>query len=222
MLFVDLASNTCPKNAEQKAAGENKDIVESTSTYKLTDYKQHYGPDNKNTDNINPVWELFNHALIIVYKLKGSCLRSLSNCYLLNAKLINVEKNRYRPLGPERGAIYVVAAEQRIQSMGLPEGFLVGVFGNIKSNLDARSRLGFETDPTSREEVGGLVGAAMAENDHIADLKVELNRFVVGLLQTNEICINNVRSTSRNANMPPPVFSIIPTGEAATLAAGYK
>jgi|GEM_PF-7110029 hypothetical protein len=109
--------------------------------------------------------------------------------------MISVGKNQYKTLTPPEGALYVIAAEQAISELGLPSWFTEGVFDKIKSNISARAQSEFYVDPTSREEITGLVRAAMGENDHMHAAGVELKRFVVGLLQTNEETIQSVSET---------------------------
>jgi hypothetical protein len=102
--------------------------------------------------------------------------------------------NFYKKVSPEAGAAYVVTAEQRIQSMGLPGWLVEETFSNLKSNLERRREAGFELDLTLRAEVVGLIHSTLGGNDHMPSLNVELQRFVVGFLQTDEATIDALRS----------------------------
>ena len=111
--------------------------------------------------------------------------------------MIKVEKNRYKPLSPEMGALYVVASEAGLEELELPDSFKDGqIFINLRQAIERRRYSGFETDPTSREEVRGLVCAVMGGFDHLHKVQVELQRFVVGVLQTEDSFIQKVRDSA--------------------------
>src|SRR5665213_649525 len=102
---------------------------------------------------------------------------------VLSFLMIGVEKTEFKTLTPTRGALSVITAQEAIDNLDLPSWFTESFFQQIRVNISKREESGFYTDPTSEEEVVGLVESTMGGNCHVRQVSDELNRFVVGLLQ---------------------------------------
>ncbi len=106
-------------------------------------------------------------------------------------------QNEFQVLLPAEAARFVVTAESNVLALDLPEPLRTEVFGDIRAAIAARAEVGFSVSPTNKEEVGGLVRAVMGGLDHVKKARVELNRFVVGLLQTDEALLQAARNSSQ-------------------------
>ncbi len=104
-------------------------------------------------------------------------------------------------MGPEQAAQLVIEAAQRIEKLELPQDFTGSILDNIHGAINSRHQHGLSIDPTSKEEVTGLVEAAMGGNDHLRAMQRALNRYVVGICQTDVLTFDQTRESILNGGI---------------------
>lgn len=99
---------------------------------------------------------------------------------------MSIMDNVYRDLSPQEAEGVVKEAEARLADMDLPQGLTKGMLVSVQTAIAQRNRQGMAIDYCSREEVVGLVSAAMGGYDHLTAARLALNRYVSGIVQSGE------------------------------------
>lgn len=102
--------------------------------------------------------------------------------------------NIYRVVNRVEATKLVLGAEKTLNGMGLPEWFLPETLARIHQALESRVADGLPVDVTSQTEVGGLVSAAMGDNDHLGKEHQALAAYTVGMAQTTVATVQVVRN----------------------------
>ena len=96
-------------------------------------------------------------------------------------------KDFYVTMERDHAALFAARAERKVREKGVPEPIVDGIFSSLGIALERRELHGFTTDYRDPTEVNGLVNAAMGGNVHVHELHAPLRKYVVGILQTDEV-----------------------------------
>lgn len=106
-----------------------------------------------------------------------------------------IKGNIHRQLSSIEGAELVVDASQKLQKIpNMPDELIAGFYDNVLSAVWQRGDNDLAVDPTSREEVTGLVRSAMGDFDHLMAVRKQLCRYVIGFVQTDYQSIVDLRA----------------------------